>query len=569
MDLVTKSLLDSFMKEEGFPERLDNPILFEHFANYCIVSKDYPNDFEIEDIHIGGGNDLQLDGCAIIVNGNLVNSINEVDDLSNINKYIDTEFILIQTKCGGNFSGKEISDMFFGVRELFNVTPTLPRNESLAEKEKIIRHIYSKSTLFRYGNPRLKLYHVTTGKWTEEEKLVARIDSEIATLEDLNIFHSPRFEPVDARTLQQYFRRARNAFSKTIKFANKVTLPFMGGIKEAYLGYLPAPVYLDLITDEDGNLLRNLFYDNVRDFQGDNSVNIEIELTIRGARKDAFVLLNNGITIVSEDLKQTGDQITLTGFQIVNGCQTSHVLFNNKDFLDENVCIPVKLINAPEANLKNQVIKATNRQTVVKPEELAALTDFQKTLEQYYEAIPEEYRLYYERRSGQYRAVSDLEKIRIISISYQIRAFASMFLDRGHQASRYYGTLHKEIENRIFVDGHSPLGYYISSYALFKIDAALRRHLIDNKYRPFRYHLLGIMRMQESGVDIPAMNSRQFEENCVLLKEILWNDERCLQSIQVACAMLDSILGGNYFRDKAKDSTIQNQAKIHIRSSRK
>jgi hypothetical protein len=306
--------------------------------------------------------------------------------------------------------------------------------------------------------------------------------------------------------------------------------------------------------------MRNLFYDNVRDFQGDNKVNIEIDRTLKSGTRDAFVLMNNGITIVSEELKSTGNDFTLTGFQVVNGCQTSHVLFNNKDNLSNNIFIPIKLIVDPNDTLKNQVIKATNRQTEVRAEELLAITDFQKLLEQYYSAIPTEHRLHYERRPGQYRTESDLEKIRIVSISSQIKAFASMFLNRAHQASRYSGTLLKDIESRIFVEGHFPIGYYLSAYALFRIETFIRHRQIDNKYRPFRYHLLGILRMQIAGIDFPQMKANQFERYCEPLRNALWDDDQCLGAIRNACIFLDSILGGEYDRDKAKDSTIQTRA---------
>ena len=352
MDLVTRSLLDSFRDEQGFPDDIDQSVLFEHFANYCITSKEYGDEFEVEDIRVAGGNDLQLDGVAIIVNGVIVNSIEEVEDLANTNKHIDSELIFIQAKRGEHFDGAEISDMFYGIRELLSEHPSLPRSKFLAEKEIIIRHIYSRSSLFKRGKPRLKLFYVTTGKWNKDAKLVSRIDNEVTTLEDLNIFRAPSFEPVDASSLQQYFYRSKNAISKTITFDHKVTLPTIKGIREAYLGYLPASVYLELITDENGSLIRSLFYDNVRDFQGDNPVNLEIERTLQSETKDAFVLMNNGITIVSDELISTGNEFTLTGFQVVNGCQTSHVLFNNKDNLDDRIYIPVKLIIEPEDALK-------------------------------------------------------------------------------------------------------------------------------------------------------------------------------------------------------------------------
>ncbi|MEK7993511.1 MAG: AIPR family protein [Planctomycetota bacterium] len=567
MDLVTANLVNSFRQQHGFPEDIDQPTLFEHFANFCVASKEYSDEFDVEDLHVAGGNDLQLDGAMLIVNGVLADSVDEVDDLARTNKYLDAEFVFIQAKTAPDFSGAEISNMFYGIRDLFAVTPSLPRNEALAAKERVIRHIYTKSALFRHGNPRLRMYYVTTGRWQRDDKLLARIQNEVTTLEELNIFQSPpTFEPVDARGIQQLFNRAQNALTKTITFANRVTLPAIEGVREAYLGYLPAAEYLAMITDDNQNLLRGLFYENVRDFQGENPVNQEIEETLRTNGRDSFVLLNNGITVVSEDLGKTGDRFTVSGFQIVNGCQTSHVLFNNRDRVTESVLLSVKLIVAPIDTLRNQVIKATNRQTMVKTEELSALTDFQKLLERYYEAIPQDHRLYYERRSQQFRATPGLEKIRIVNISIQIRTFAAMFLNRAHQASRYYGSLLKDVENTIFVEGHFPIAYYVSAYALFRIESCLRRFQIDNRYRPFKYHLLGIVRMLVAGPDMPAMTANRFERYCESLRDVLWDPGRCLQGLQRSCEILDQVLGGSYNRDKAKESTIQTQAQNIIQA---
>jgi hypothetical protein len=73
MDLITKNLMDTFQQQQDFPDDADSSVLFEHFANYCVTSREYTDEFEIEDIYVAGGNDLQLDGAAIIVNGVLVN----------------------------------------------------------------------------------------------------------------------------------------------------------------------------------------------------------------------------------------------------------------------------------------------------------------------------------------------------------------------------------------------------------------------------------------------------------------------------------------------------------------
>lgn len=51
------------------------------------------------------------------------------------------------------------------------------------------------------------------------------------------------------------------------------------------------------------------------------------------------------------------------------------------------------------------------------------MTDFQKNLEHYYNAMEGDGRLYYERRVNQYNNDSSVVKKRIISVSNQIKLF--------------------------------------------------------------------------------------------------------------------------------------------------
>jgi hypothetical protein len=560
MDLVTQSLLSSFRQEESLPDEIDEPTVFEHFVNFISVSSEYSDEFDVEDIHTGGGDDLGIDGIAVLANGTLISDAEEIDDLAAANRYLEVDIVCCQAKSGGSFSGSEISNFFFGVKDLFSAEPALPRNSEVADKEALIRAIYKKSPLFKRGNPNLRMFYATTGKWQDDAKLSARVDHEKETLNDLNIFGDVAFQALDARTLQRLYASAKNRLSKSIEFASKITLPALPGIKESYLGYLPAEQYLKLITDDTGNIIRGLFYDNVRDFQGDNPVNLEIEETLKTPEQQLFVLMNNGVTIVSDSVSKTGDVFTIEDYQIVNGCQTSHVLYNNKDLLTSSVHIPVKLIVSQDSDVKNRIIKATNRQTPVKTEELTALTDFQKALEDYYAAAKGECQLFYERRSQQYKSSVGIEKIRVVSISSQIRSFASMFLGLPHQASRYYGTLLKSIESKIFVPGHPPIAYYASALALYRLEALIRRKQIDSVYRPFKYHLIAIVRMQIAGTDFPAMTSNRFEKYCQQIVNALKDESKCLASYKKAIDVLNSIPPGSFERDRAKDVSLLSKA---------
>lgn len=557
MDLVTQNLIKTFQTEESLLSETDASVIFEHFVNFCCVANDYGDEFDVEDIHTGGGDDLGIDGIGIIVNGALVLDVDEINDLATTNKHLDVELIFCQAKSGGSFSASEIANFFYGVKDLLAPNPTLPRNAVIAEKEVLLRAIYLNSALFKKGNPRVRMYYVTTGKWQSDSKLLARIEHDKDTLIELCIFRDVEFKAIDARALQLLYSRAKNRLSKTIEFTSKVTLPTLTGIQESFLGYLPANEYLKLITDESGTVLKGLFYDNVRDFQGDNSVNQEIDGTLKSPEQQLFVLMNNGVTVVADSISKTGDTFTIEDYQIVNGCQTSHVLFNNRENLTTNaVHIPVKLIVSKDANVKNKIIKATNRQTPVKTEELTALTDFQKALEEYYAAATGDYQLYYERRSQQYRSSTGIEKIRIVTISSQIRSFASMFLSLPHQASRYYGTLLKSIESNIFVNGHPLAAYYASALALYRLEALIRRKSVESKYRPFKYHLLALVRVAIGGKSMDAMTSNKFQKYCESLVVALKDEKKCVAWYSSAIAALDTSLCGDYSRDRAKDSSL-------------
>lgn len=563
MDLVTQNLVAAFKKEESLPEKTADATVLEHFVNYCAVSSEYGEEFDVEDLHTGGADDLGIDGVAVIVNGTLVLDEEEVRDLVSTNRYLDVDLVFCQSKSGG-FSGDEISNVFFGLKDLFSTKPTMPRNDRIAEKEDLIKFIYGQSSLFKRGNPSVKIYYATTGKWQDDPKLLKRVDVERDGLLDLDIFKSVEFVPVDAKALQRLYLKAKNRFSKSIEFANKITLPALPGIQESYLGYLPSDEFMKLISDESGNMLKGLFYDNVRDFQGDNDVNTEIQKTLEDESRRLFVLMNNGVTVVADSIQKTGDSFTLEGYQVVNGCQTSNVLFRNQDKL-EKVQIPFKLIVSQDGVVKNKIIKATNRQTMVKPEELTSLTDFQKSLEDYYEAGEGDSRLYYERRSQQFRAVTGIEKIRIVTIPNQIRAFASMFLDLPHQASRYYGALLNSIESKIFVADHPPVAYYASALALYRLESLFRRKLLDSKYRPFKYHLLPVARIIVAGETAEFMNSNKFEKYCEKVATAFKNDKNAATVFAEAAKALDSVLGGNYGRDKAKEASLFSNAAATIK----
>ena len=192
-----------------------------------------------------------------------------------------------------------------------------------------------------------------------------------------------------------------------------------------------------MITDDGGNVRRRLFFDNIRDFQGDTPVNKSIAETLLSETSIEFPLRNNGVKIVTRKLQRVGPQFTLEDFQIVNGCQTSHVIAANSVEENQAIMIPVKIVATEDEEVTRQVIIASNRQNKVDQESFWALDPIHKSIEIYFESKAGDQRLYYERRPGQFNTVAGIEKVRIITKDLLLKAYASVSLEQPNQVGRY------------------------------------------------------------------------------------------------------------------------------------
>lgn len=88
----------------------------------------------------------------------------------------------------------------------------------------------------------------------------------------------------------------------------------------------------------------------------------------------------------------------------------------------------------------------------------------------------------------------------------------------------------------------------------------MRKKAVDAKYRPFKYHLLAIIRMRLAGTAMPAMSSNSFEKHCQGLVTALQDEKKYATLFQEAINILDNVLAGQYARDKAKDVSLLSAA---------
>jgi hypothetical protein len=547
MDLITKSLLDEFSREHeitGLPEETR----FEHFASYITVRRQYSESFDSADIVTGAGGDGGIDGIGTIVNGSL---ITDVENLEEHPGSLDVTFVFVQATRAASFDGTKIGDFTYGVRSFFEARSSASvQNAAVQEAVGIKNAIYERSSKFKRGNPGCYLYYVTTGKWIGDQNLQARIDTGVGDLKAMQLFSDVKFFPVGAEEIQKFYRQSKNAISRTFTFLNKTVAPEIKGVTQAYLGFLPVQELLTILRDDDGDLIKSLFYDNVRDWLDYNPVNSEMRDTLLSDFKDRFVLMNNGITIIARNLQPTGNRFAMEDFQVVNGCQTCHVLFDQREKIDDSVMIPLRLIAAQDEAVTQSIIRATNRQTEVKEEQFFAVTEFAKRLEEFFKTFPNGRKLFYERRTRQYDSLS-IEKTRIITPANLIRAFAAMFLEEPHRTTRNYTSLREKVGKEIFVEGQRLEPYYVAAWALYKLEYLFRNKL-DAKYKPARFHLLLAVRLIFNRQPLPPMNSHEMERRCNAISEKLWDSAKADVLFSKAVNAVDTATKGDFHRDQIR-----------------
>ena len=539
MNQIIKGFLNEHVNEYGISS-YEEKDAFEHFINRCIVTKYTLERFDPNDIMTDSG-EIGLDGVAIIINHQVVTSIEEAQIIYSQNTSIDVNYIFIQAKRSESFDGAEMSTFTKGVRHFFEDISVRPKtNEKMENLISIKDFIYSQ--VINYDRkPTLVLCYACCGKWNTDNNLQNTIRQDKTYFEDTGDFESVDYQPYDQNQIITLYKEMRRKIQK--EFIMEKRMPFfsMPGIKEAYFGLVKCTDIVSMLTDEQGHLFNNIFEDNVRDFQGYNPVNSEIKNTICNTdSQKRFAVLNNGITIIAKDIRTEGDKIRIFDYQIVNGCQTSHVLFDNSLQLTPSSYIFTKIIRVENEDVLDQIVYTSNRQTEVKYEAFTSANRFHKMLQEYYNSIDVNFRLFYERRSKQYDMDSSINKI--ISLAAQTKIYISMFLNEPHSVHRYYGEILNAYKKRIYGKDDYPEPYYISAYILYLVDLNAKKNKIKKELKAYKYHICYAIRVLTVGSKIAFGNSREIKKYANNLLKLSQDEASFNRALNTACSCIEQCI---------------------------
>jgi hypothetical protein len=416
-------------QEKRFPTPSKDLNVFEY---YCVDQFLRPfdlSDSQLKTGLIGGGKDGGVDGLYMFVDGELVDAETELDP-KNPNR---VRLLIMQMKEGEGFSPTAVDKFQFFSDDLLELTRKKADYHQTYREELIVamRLFKDKLGIIVGQNPPLQVdYYYITKKDVEPNE-----DCKTSAKKVLGVVakHFPGAKAdlhfVNASALWKQVQ-TRPPKTRILKWAaQSLSTP------EGQIGLVRLADYYQFIIENNGQLAERFFDSNVRGYWKTTTVNKRIATSLKAGSPPEFWLLNNGITILTEQIGAAGHlEADVTDPQIVNGLQTSREIYNYfstaaAPIPSDNRRLLVRLITTTDTAIRDSVIRSTNSQNEM-PEEALRATD---PIHRQIETLFHRYNLYYDRRQGYYR---DQGKpvAQIVSVVELVQAMLSVVLKRPDEA---------------------------------------------------------------------------------------------------------------------------------------
>lgn len=566
---IIKAKLEQYVNEFYLSDYSSDKA-FERFVNDNILSQFQPDVFKTEyelldQICVGGSNDLALDGIAISLNGQFIKSCEDIDEILRGNKKGSFEFFFIQSKNKTKFDFGEYIKFIVGVEAFLKEKTSMPKNEEIEAWHKIYNYIMSESIIVNWReNPSLNLYYVVNGTWENSQHITAYSEEFRRKIEEQRTFGNIDIFLIDSKKLIDIINVNENNYEHVMNLVDSMPLPEVSDVDNSSVVLCTANELIKLLTTDDKILRKNIFEDNVRDYQGDTTINQEIGSTIKNS-PERFILLNNGITIVCDEIKEMNRKISLRNPQVVNGCQTCNVLFQNfKDNTDiSNIYVVVKIIGSANNDIVNSIVKGTNRQNIVYEEAFEITSEFHKLLETFFNTFTIEGndKIYYERRSKQYDNNSRIKPLQRVNFRILIQSFVTIFLYKAESGHIHESRLLHDYKNKIFKINQSFYPYYYSSFIYLFIEKLFRTGFLPHIFYTYKMQIMMIYKELIGGKSPDINNKKEIEKYCNLMGEFFKDIKKCKTSAYQAVELFKEISErwieeyGATYRDNRKDNT--------------
>ncbi len=453
-------------------EYQDNPAytkeseFFERFAAEQIMKPHDLSDEEIDSGVLGGGNDGGCDAIYTLLDGDLMTE-DVVNDIS-ASKEATIELVIIQAKRETSFSEdaimkwKTVSENLLEIGVDDSVFASR-YNEDLRSSFSLFRNLYVK--LLRKV-PKLSIRFVYATFACEcHQNVMAQADELKTRLHKM--FPSPKtVVSVEFWGADELLSAAQTQPEQKIQIS-LAEQPINVGDHHDYIALVNLGKYYRFVADDQGVLRKYIFDSNVRDYQGHNVVNQDIQMTLETQMTEDFWWLNNGITILTrEAVPVTTKEFVLTEPEVVNGQQTSNEIFNyfslHPDKVDvETRNVLVRIIVPESEESRDRIILATNNQTSIPRSSLRANDPIHRQIELFFKGRG----LYYDRRKNYYKNQGKKSN-EIISVSFLAQCMISLLLQKPDYARARPSTViaQDETYKRLYIDNQDLDVFYNAAY---------------------------------------------------------------------------------------------------------
>lgn len=160
-------------------------------------------------------------------------------------------------------------------------------------------------------------------------------------------------------------------------------LPVSKYVVDARTRVLIAPIKARELVSLQGIADQSVFAFNVRGPLGATQVNRDIVKSIKEpTTHKLFPLFHNGITVISGDVVDTDEKITIENYHVVNGCQSLSALYENRADITDDLRVLTKILQMDiYSPLPAMVTRYSNNQNGVKPRDFKSNSPIQIRLQ--------------------------------------------------------------------------------------------------------------------------------------------------------------------------------------------
>lgn len=235
-----------------------------------------------------------------------------------------------------------------------------------------------------------------------------------------------------------------------------------------------------------------LFAYNVRQWLRKNKVNDDLAASIKNQEEHKFFpAFHNGITVLCKKLSVSEAKIRISGYAVVNGCQSLSGLFENKVKISSDLRILTKIIQTPpDGKLAAKITDHTNNQNGTTARDLQSNNLIQTRLQT---EINKNGEFLYRIKRGEH---PDWEGDKVIENELAARLLLAFDLRQPwscHQTYKLFDELHTPIFSRLEVTGDR----IVTLYRMYQIMMS-KLDMIENqlfaRYRLTHFFLMYLLR---------------------------------------------------------------------------